>query len=187
MPFTFNKLRLDDVVVAKPQVFHDNRGFLLESYDAEEFVEHGIEEKFPLEFYSKSKKGVIRGLHFQRPPHSQAKLVHCFIGEVFDVVVDVRPDSDTFGEYVTRTLSEENKEILYVPEGFAHGFATLSETAYVYYKASATYAPDHQGGIHWSDPDIGIEWPIDQPIISDRDNELPYLKDAHVDIWDQKE
>lgn len=186
MPFTFHELRLDDVVVAEPDVFRDERGFLLESYDAEEFAENGISEGFCLDFYSKSEQGVVRGMHFQRPPHSQAKLVHCSVGEVFDVVVDVRPDSDTFGEYVSRTLSEENREILYVPEGFAHGFATLSENAYVHYKGSDTYAPEQQGGIHWADPDVGVDWPVDKPVVSERDQALPKLQEADLDIWDRK-
>ncbi len=183
MPFEFEKLEIQDVVLIKPKVFSDERGFFLESYKKSDFVRNGIDKDFVQDNHSRSVKGVLRGLHYQLPPKAQGKLVRCIRGKIFDVAVDIRKNSPTFGKWVGVILSEENKYMLYVPEGFAHGFLTLSDTAEVLYKTTSEYAPELDRGIIWNDPRINIDWPLDDIeniLLSDKDKNLPLLKDAEI-------
>lgn len=178
MPFEFYRLEIPDIILVKPKVFFDARGFFLESYKFSEFRENGIECRFVQDNHSKSVAGVIRGLHYQNPPMAQAKLVRVIKGEIFDVAVDIRKGSPYFKKWVGVILSEENKYMLYIPEGFAHGFCVLSKEAEVVYKCSHEYDPNLEGGIVWNDPEIGITWPIENPIISSKDQKWPYLNYA---------
>jgi dTDP-4-dehydrorhamnose 3,5-epimerase len=170
MPFEFERQKISDVILVKPKVFGDNRGFFMESYKKSEFFANGIDVEFNQDNHSKSSSHVLRGLHFQKAPYAQAKLVRCSKGRIYDVAVDIRPDSNTFGQYVKVELSEENKHMLFIPEGFAHGFVVLSEEAELLYKASGEYAPQADSGIIWNDKDINIDWEIDfEPILSEKD------------------
>lgn len=178
MPFEFERQKIEDVILVKPKVFGDNRGFFMESYKKSEFFENGITVVFNQDNHSKSAKHVLRGLHFQKAPHGQAKLVRCSKGKIFDVAVDIRKNSKTFGKYVKVELSEDNKYMLYIPEGFAHGFVVLSEEAELLYKASGEYCPQADSGIMWNDSDINIDWEIDfEPILSEKDKHQLNLKD----------
>lgn len=177
MPFEFKRLEIPDVVLIIPKIFEDERGFFMETYKKEEFKSFGIDTEFIQENHSKSRYGVIRGLHFQRNPYEQAKLVRCIRGIIFDVVVDIRPNSPTFGKWVSIVLSEYNKYILFIPRGFAHGFAVLSETAEVTYLVDNKYAPQYECGIIWNDRDLNIPWPITNPILSEKDKKWPTLKE----------
>ncbi len=177
MPFEFFSLEIKDVIVVKPKVFEDSRGFFLETYKKSEFEKAGIKENFNQDNHSKSVKNVLRGIHFQLNPKAQAKLVRCIKGKIFDVAVDLRKNSPTFKKWVGIELSEENKLMLYIPAGFGHGFLTLSDEAEVLYKVTEEYSPQHDAGIRWDDPDIGITWGIENPILSKKDANLPYLKD----------
>ena len=180
MPFEFEKLKLEGVVLVKPKVFGDNRGFFLESYKKSDFFANGIAVEFNQDNHSKSTKGVLRGLHYQAKPFGQAKLVRCSKGRIYDVAVDIRKNSPTFGEYVKVELSEENKHMLFIPDGFAHGFVVLSNEAELLYKASGEYAPKADRGILWCDKDINIDWQIDfEPILSDKDKVQPLLKNIN--------
>ena len=180
MPFEFERQKIKDVILVKPKVFGDNRGFFLESYKKTDFVNNGIDIEFNQDNHSKSTKGVLRGLHYQAKPYGQAKLVRCARGKIYDVAVDIRPNSPTFGQYVKVELSEENKQMLFIPEGFAHGFVVLSEEAELLYKASGEYAPQADRGILWSDKDINIDWNIDfEPILSEKDKIQPTLKEIN--------
>lgn len=181
MPFEFEPSSIGDVIVIKPTVFEDKRGYFLETYDEMAFEQAGLSTEYVLEFYSRSTKGVLRGLHQQAEPYQQAKIIRCFEGEIFDVAVDVRPHSETYGEYVTFWLSEENKRAIYVPRGFLHGFVTTSEEALVHYKVDNEYAPDHECGVHWADPEIDIDWPVSDPILSEKDASWPLL---HESVYD---
>ncbi|MFM5716224.1 dTDP-4-dehydrorhamnose 3,5-epimerase [Aeromonas allosaccharophila] len=155
------KTAIPDVPIFEPKVFGDERGFFFESFNHKLFEEAvGYPVNFVQDNHSKSSKGVLRGLHYQLPPHAQGKLVRCVAGEVFDVAVDIRKSSPTFGQWVGVHLSGENKRQLWIPEGFAHGFLTLSETAEFLYKTTNYYAPQSEGAIRWNDPQVGIEWPI---------------------------
>ena len=179
MPFEFEKQKIEDVILVKPKVFGDNRGFFMEAYKKSEFFENGIAIEFNQDNHSKSTKGVLRGLHYQKSPYAQAKLVRCSKGRIYDVAVDIRPESKTFGQYVKVELSEENKQMLFIPEGFAHGFVVLSEEAELLYKASGEYAPQADRGIRWNDETIGIDWEIDfKPIFSEKAMAQPFLKDV---------
>jgi len=176
----FTPTVIPDVVLIEPDVRKDPRGFFLESYRKEEFQRHGIREEFIQDNHSTSVKGVLRGLHYQTAPKQQAKLVRVVRGEVFDVAVDIRPGSTTFGKYVSQILSAENKMILYVPAGFAHGYLTLSDEAEFLYKVSEIYSPAHERGIRWDDPDIRVAWTkFDRPyILSDKDKTFSGLKET---------
>ncbi len=155
------KTAIPDVFIFEPKVFGDERGFFFESFNHKLFEEAvGYPVTFVQDNHSKSSKGVLRGLHYQLPPHAQGKLVRCVAGEVFDVAVDIRKSSPTFGKWVGVHLSGENKRQLWIPEGFAHGFLTLSETAEFLYKTTNYYSPQSEGAIRWDDPQVGIEWPI---------------------------
>jgi dTDP-4-dehydrorhamnose 3,5-epimerase len=167
---------LSGLKVIEPQVFKDKRGFFLETWNWQRYTEVGIKEKFVQDNLSFSKGGVVRGLHYQYP-HTQGKLVYVLHGEVFDVAVDIRKDSPTFGRWEGVILSGENKKQFYVPAGFAHGFCVLSESALFAYKCTDIYVPEAEGGILWNDPEIGIEWPISNPILSQKDERYPLLKD----------
>lgn len=176
MPFEFESQRLKDVILIKPKVFGDNRGFFLESYKKSDFYANGINIEFNQDNHSKSTAYVLRGLHYQAKPYCQAKIVRCVKGKIYDVAVDIRPGSKTFGQYVRVELSEENKQMLYIPEGFAHGFVVISDEAEILYKASGEYAPQADRGILWCDNDINIDWKIDfEPILSDKDKIQPKL------------
>ena len=180
MPFEFEKQKIEDVILVKPKVFGDNRGFFMETYKKSEFFENGITAEFVQDNHSKSTKGVLRGLHFQAKPFGQAKLVRCTCGRIFDVAVDIRKNSKTFGQYVKVELSEENKNMLYIPNGFAHGFVALTDEVELMYKTSGEYAPSADRGILWNDKDINIDWNIDfQPILSEKDKVQPNLKDIN--------
>ena len=170
MPFEYEKQSIPDVILVKPKVFGDKRGFFMETYKKSDFFANGITVEFNQDNHSKSTKGVLRGLHFQKAPHAQAKLVRCSKGRIYDVAVDIRPNSKTFGKYVKVELSEENKHMLFIPEGFAHGFVALSDEVELLYKASGEYYPEADCGILWNDKDINIDWEIDfEPILSDKD------------------
>mgnify|MGYP002624692961 CR=1 FL=1 len=178
MPFEFIKQEIPEVILVKPKVFGDNRGFFLESYKRSDFVKAGIDVEFNQDNHSKSTAHVLRGLHFQKPPYGQAKLVRCSRGRIYDVAVDIRKNSKTFGKYVKVELSEENKHMLFIPEGFAHGFVVLSDEAELLYKASGEYAPQADCGIMWNDSDINIDWEIDfEPILSEKDKVQMSLKE----------
>ena len=176
MPFTFKQLNIPDVVLVQPKSFSDDRGFFFESFKESEFLSGGIDEKFVQDNFSHSIHGVIRGLHFQKTPKAQAKLVSVLKGEIFDVAVDIRKNSPTYGKWVSEILSENNHKLLYMPEGFAHGFCVLSEDADVLYKVSNEYSPEHERGIIWNDPKLNIDWPISKPIISSNDSKLPLFE-----------
>ena len=178
MPFEFKKTEIPEVVEVQPQVFTDERGTFAELFKLDAFTEAGITEPLTQVNYSRSKKNVLRGMHYQLPPHAQSKLVSCSFGEVFDVAVDIRQGSPTFGMWVGRTLSGENKTMLYIPEGFAHGFFVVSDEAEVVYYCNNQYAPDAEGGLNWNDPAVGIVWPAQNPILADRDAAFPLLADA---------
>lgn len=180
MPFEFEKQKIEDVILVKPRVFGDNRGFFMETYKKSEFFANGIKAEFVQDNHSKSTKGVLRGLHYQAKPFGQAKLVRCVHGKVYDVAVDIRKNSKTFGQYVKVELSEENKNILYIPDGFAHGFVALTDEVELIYKTSGEYAPNADRGILWNDKDINIDWCIDfQPILSEKDKVQPRFKDIN--------
>lgn len=180
MPFEFKKQKIEDVILIKPKVFGDNRGFFLESYKKSDFYANGIDVEFNQDNHSKSTMGVLRGLHYQAKPYGQAKIVRCVKGHIYDVAVDIRLNSKTFGQYVKVELSEDNKNMLFIPEGFAHGFVALSNEVEILYKASGEYNPKADRGILWNDKEIGIDWGIDfEPILSDKDKVQPKLCDIN--------
>lgn len=160
------------LILIKPQIFGDARGYFYESWNKERYESVGITENFVQDNVSFSSKGVLRGLHYQKP-YTQGKLVSVLIGEVWDVVVDLRRSSPTFGKWRGFTLTGERKEQLYVPMGFAHGFCVISETALFQYKCTDKYSPESEHGIMWNDPTLGIPWPVDNPIISEKDTKHP--------------
>ena len=177
MPFEFQRTKIPDVILIKPKVFNDDRGFFIETYKKSDFKKAGIDADFVQMNHSKSIKGVIRGLHFQHKPYAQSKLVRCINGKIFDVAVDIRKDSKTFGKYVSVELSTENKHLLFIPKGFAHGFQVLSEEAEIEYLVDSWYAPNYEDGIIWNDENINVEWPIAHPMISKKDERLNGLND----------
>lgn len=175
-------LALPEVALLSPKVLGDERGFFFESFNAKIFSElTKTEVNFVQDNHSRSLRGALRGLHYQLPPAAQGKLVRVVSGEVFDVAVDIRPNSKTFGKWVSAILSAENKKQLWIPPGFAHGFLTLSDTAEFLYKATDYYAPKLERSIRWDDPAIGIEWPLlDKPLLSEKDSNAPLLQDAEL-------
>ena len=175
-------LKIPDVLLIEPKVFGDERGYFFESFNQAAFNQAvGYEIQFVQDNHSKSQKGVLRGLHYQLPPKAQGKLVRVIQGEVFDVAVDIRKDSATFGQWVGEVLSAENKRQLWIPAGFAHGFITLSDTAEFLYKTTDYYAPEYERYLAWNDPDIGINWPLDQPpVLSGKDQQGQAFK-AFID------
>ncbi len=170
------RTRLPGPLIIEPRVFPDGRGFFFESYHRERYSRYGIRDEFVQDNLSCSVKNTLRGLHYQSP-HSQAKLVQVLSGEVFDVAVDIRSGSPTFGQWEGIILSAENRRQFYIPRGFAHGFCVLSDTAIFSYKCDDFYTPDCEGGILWSDPDLGIDWPVQSPLLSGKDSGFPCLKD----------
>lgn len=176
MQFTPTKFK--DAWLVTPQVFQDERGFFLESYSMKKFKEKGIDAHFVQDNHAMSvKKGVLRGLHFQEPPFAQAKLVRVVKGSVFDVIVDLRKDSPTFGQAEGFTLSAKNFQMLFVPKGFAHGYCTLEDNTEFLYKTDDFYAPESEGGIAWNDPDLKIDWPIAEPTLKERDENWPKFRE----------
>ena len=174
----FIETALPGAFVIEPVVHRDDRGFFVETFNHNVFADKGIEVNFVQDNYSFSReKGVLRGLHFQYPPHAQTKLVMVIRGSVYDVIVDLRKDSPTFLKWTWVELSSTDLNMLYVPKGFAHGFYTLQEGTHVLYKVDSLYAPDADGGIRWDDPDLAIRWPGSSPILSDKDERLPLFKD----------
>jgi len=170
----FEPTRLEEVILVKPVVWKDPRGFFLETYHQEKYQANGIPLPFVQDNHSFSARNILRGLHAQlyKP---QGKLVRAILGEIFDVAVDIRPDSPTFGKWAGEVLTGDNCHQLYVPPGFAHGFCVLSETAHVQYKCTELYDPQDEIGVAWNDPDIGIDWPIEDPLLNDRDRNAPRL------------
>lgn len=182
MPFQFIRLEIPEIVLIKPKVFIDDRGFFLETYKYSEFASFGIKERFVQDNHSKSSRNVLRGLHFQSHPKAQGKLIRCIRGRIWDVGVDIRKGSPTFGKWVGVELSEDNFIMLYIPAGFAHGFCVLSDEAEVQYKCTEEYSPELDNGIIWNDPEININWPVKEPILSVKDSKLPYLKNADINF-----
>ena len=175
----FTKTKILDVIIIEPTLFRDNRGYFLESYNQKKFEEVVGKTSFVQDNESKSSKGVLRGLHFQKPPYEQAKLVRCVEGEVLDVAVDIRKNSKTYGQHIAVLLSGENKRQLFVPRGFAHGFLVLSDTATFAYKVDNSYAPEFDAGIRWNDNELNIQWGMEdsEVMISAKDAELPFLSE----------
>lgn len=175
MPFTFHPTKIKDVILVEPRSFSDDRGFFFENYKKSEFDKNGILYDFVQDNTSRSEKGVIRGMHFQAPPHEQGKLVRAILGEILDVAIDIRKGSPTYGQWVSDVLSSENKKMLWVPPGFAHGFLTLTE-ALVHYKVTKEYNKDSEGGLIWNDSDINVKWPLMNPNLSEKDTIWPGIK-----------
>ncbi|MDF2690476.1 MAG: putative dTDP-4-deoxyrhamnose 3,5 epimerase [Gammaproteobacteria bacterium] len=178
MPFEFTKLALPEVILIKPEVFYDDRGFFMESFKTSEFSKHGIPTHFSQDNHSKSNKSVLRGLHFQLNPKAQGKLVRVIRGRIFDVVVDIRKGSPNYGKWLGLELSEHNKHILWIPAGFAHGVAFLEDNTELLYKATEEYSKQHERSILWNDPELGINWPITKPILSEKDEQAAVLKEV---------
>lgn len=171
-----NTTPIDGLLLIEPDVFKDHRGFFLETFNRQKYEHLGIKNDFVQDNLSLSSKKILRGLHFQ-VKNPQAKLVQVFLGEVFDVAVDIRRGSPTYGKWFGTMLSQDNLLQMYIPEGFAHGYCVVSETALFAYKCSDFYSPSDEGGLLWSDPDIGIEWPIRDPVLSAKDFRLPRLSE----------
>jgi dTDP-4-dehydrorhamnose 3,5-epimerase len=178
MPFTFERLSIPDVLLILPRVFGDARGPFLETYKRSEFSAHGISEPFVQTNHSRSAAGVLRGLHYQKLPRAQGKLIAAVRGSIFDVAVDIRVGSPTYGRWVGRLLSGDNHLLLYVPPGFAHGFCVVDGPADLIYQVTEEYSPEHECGILWNDPDIGVDWPVQAPELSARDAKQPLLREA---------
>ncbi len=180
--FKFEEQKSKGLYVVEPRVFGDERGYFVETYHQEDFLEGGIKENFVQHNQSMSRKNVLRGLHFQTK-HPQGKLVRALKGEIFDVAVDLRGGSPTYGEWYGIVLSDENKKMLYVPPGFAHGYLVLSEEAVFSYLCTDFYHPEEEGGIMWNDPSIGVKWPMEkgiQPILSEKDKKYPSFEDNRI-------
>ena len=173
----FIETKISDIIIIEPTVFGDTRGYFLESYNKKKFEEVVGKTSFIQDNESKSSKGVLRGLHFQKPPFEQAKLVRCIEGEVLDVAVDIRKNSKTYGKHVAVLLTGENKRQLFVPRGFAHGFLVLSESATFAYKVDNTYAPDYDAGFRWDDSKLNIKWGVNESevLVSEKDAQLPFF------------
>jgi dTDP-4-dehydrorhamnose 3,5-epimerase len=176
--FEFSRLAIPDMILIKPRIFSDGRGVFLETYKCCDFAEAGISEVFVQDNYSKSSRDVLRGLHYQKDPFAQGKLVRCTNGSILDVAVDIRRGSPFYSKWIGVELNEENNFILYVPAGFAHGFIILTDTAGVAYKCTKEYSPEYDRGIIWNDPDIAIDWRVSSPLLSNKDSRHPCLRDA---------
>lgn len=173
----FKRSSIEDIWIVEPKVFRDNRGQFFEAFREEVFKENGLIDRYVQDNISTSVKGTIRGLHYQRRPHAQSKLVMAVVGRVLDVAVDIRKSSPTFGKYFSAELSDENRKMMVIPPGFAHGFSVLSESATIYYKCSQYYHKESERGIRWNDPEIMIDWKVDAPILSEKDELNPLLKE----------
>jgi len=179
VPFTFRRLEIPDVVLVQARAFEDERGFFLEAYKRSDFAAHGIPKDFVQDNFSRStRRGVLRGLHYQKAPRAQGKLVMVLRGRIWDVAVDLRRGSPWYGRWVAVELSEDEHTMLWVPPGFAHGFCVLSEGADVLYKCTEEYAPELDRGIRWDDSELAIPWPVERPIVSAKDAASPRLCDA---------
>lgn len=178
MGFIFEKKEIEGLLVVKPQVFGDDRGFFMETYKVSEFKKNGVDIDFVQDNHSKSSKNTLRGLHYQLNPKAQGKLVRCIKGSILDVAVDIRKNSVTYGKYIKVILSEENKNMFWIPPGFAHGFLSLEDNTEIQYKCTQEYSPENDACILWNDSEIGIDWGIDNPILSEKDKNAPLLKDA---------
>jgi dTDP-4-dehydrorhamnose 3,5-epimerase len=178
MSFSFKKLNISDVVLIESMSFEDERGYFLENYNELIFNENGISSKFIQDNFSYSKKNVLRGLHFQKNPMAQAKFVSVLKGKIFDVAVDMRKTSSTYMKWISEKLSATNHKSLYIPEGFAHGFCVLSDDAFVLYKVNSNFSSELDSGVVWNDPKLNISWPISNPILSKKDQNLPLLKNC---------
>lgn len=183
MPFTFTQGPLEGLIIIEPRLFSDERGFFMESYKASDFAQAGITGSFVQDNHSRSSRGTLRGLHFQRPPYAQGKLVRVTRGAVWDVAVDLRKGSPSYGKWFGIELTEENHLMFWIPPGFAHGFVALQDGTELQYKCTAEYHAPSDGGIRWDDPDLGITWPDlgTKYTISPKDMQLPYLKDLQKD------
>ena len=180
--FNFIKTEIEGVYIIEPTAYGDNRGYFMETYNEAGFKAAGLNYTFVQDNQSSSRKGVLRGLHFQKT-HPQAKLVRVLNGEVFDVAVDLRKNSKTYGKWVGVLLSDENKRQFMVPRGFAHGFVVVSETAEFAYKCDELYHPEDEGGIMWNDPDVGVEWPdVGEIILSEKDKHHPTLSESKIEF-----
>jgi dTDP-4-dehydrorhamnose 3,5-epimerase len=178
MPFAFNKLEIPDVILIIPKAFEDDRGFFMESFKSSEFKKFGVDYDFVQDNHSKSKKGVFRGLHYQLNPKAQGKLVRVVAGSMLDIALDIRKGSPYYGKYLSVILSAENKNILWVPPGFAHGTFFLEDDTELLYKATDEYSPEHDRCIAWNDPAVGIRLQGQTPVLSAKDSKAPLLKDA---------
>jgi dTDP-4-dehydrorhamnose 3,5-epimerase len=175
MSMRFISTSLPGVILIEPDVFKDDRGFFMETFHKKRYAESGIDRAFVQDNLSHSRQGTLRGLHYQLK-NGQGKLIYAVTGEIFDVALDIRHGSPTFGKWAGIRLSDNNKKQLYIPEGFAHGFCVLSETADVIYKCTDLYTPGDEYGVFWADPEIGIDWPIKSPVLSDKDSKNEYLE-----------
>jgi dTDP-4-dehydrorhamnose 3,5-epimerase len=179
VPFEFTRLEIPEVVLVRARAFADARGFFMEAYKRSEFVANGIPHSFVQDNFSRSaRRGVLRGLHYQKAPKAQGKLVMVLRGRIWDVAVDIRRGSPTYGRWVAAELSEEDHTMLWVPPGFAHGFCVLSDGADVLYKCTDEYAPELDRGVRWDDPELGIPWPVEEPVLSEKDRSWPGLREA---------
>ena len=179
MPFKFERTEIPDVVIVEARAFSDERGMFKETFKRSDFEAFGIPTEFVQDNVSKSQKNVIRGLHFQKYPYTQGKLVGVMKGEILDIAVDLRKGSKTYGKYISAKLSDENNRMLWVPAGFAHGFLALEESI-VHYKVTNEYNKDSEGGIIWNDPIVKVEWPTDQPLLSEKDLIWGTSKDVYL-------
>jgi len=180
MPFSFKPLSIPDVILVEPEVFPDDRGFFFESFKASDFEKANLPVRFVQDNFSFSKKDVIRGLHYQKHPKAQGKLVSVLKGGVWDVAVDIRRQSSTFLKWIAAELNDQNHKMLYIPPGFAHGFVSLTEDVHLLYKCTNEYDKQADAGIRWDDPDIAILWPVNRPILSEKDRKLPLIHHAEV-------
>ena len=180
MGFTFTPLDLQEVLLVEPDTYPDDRGFFRETFKASAFARGGVCDAFVQSNVSRSSAGVLRGLHFQRPPAEVAKLVSVAQGRIFDVAADVRKDSPTLGRWVGAELSAADGRSLFVPRGFAHGFVALEDDTVVTYLMTGEFSPEHDAGVRWDDPDLGIDWPVQAPILSEKDRTLPTLRQIHA-------
>jgi len=168
----FTRKNIEGLVIIEPKVFGDHRGYFYESYHRQKFLENGLDLNFVQDNQSLSAKGILRGLHFQKPPHAQGKLVRVIRGSIYDVAVDIRKNSPTYGQWQGIELSDKNHKMFWIPPGFAHGFCTLEDNTIVNYKCTDYYNPDAEDGLMWNDPSLGIEWPMDsEPILSEKDSD----------------
>lgn len=179
MPFTFKTTPIIGLKIIEPQLFGDSRGFFLETYKKDEFTANGIEYNFVQDNHSYSGKNILRGLHLQKEPFVQGKLVQVITGSIWDVAVDLRQKSPTYNKWFGIELNEQNNTMFFIPPGFAHGFVTLTDNVHFTYKCTNYYSPEHEVGIFWNDPELDINWPvkIKDIVVSDRDAQLPYFKD----------
>jgi dTDP-4-dehydrorhamnose 3,5-epimerase len=177
MNVTFKKTTLEGVLLIEPKIFGDRRGHFLEAFREEIFREKGLIYHFVQDNISTSQKGTVRGLHYQKPPHAQAKLLMAIQGRILDVAVDMRKNSPTFGNYFSAELTDENRQMMYIPAGFAHGFSVLSDQATVFYKCNSYYHQPSERGVRWNDPDLNIDWKAEEALVSDKDQAQPMFAD----------